>query len=176
MTFLLLPIFGTFFLDLISKIALRNKGRLKFEVPITVTSISLVLSGIQWLIESYILTPDNFLYTLCLPNTVKWIVVQGIIKNLANKHNESKQSHQLKKSSAKRQRQCEGAQLKRKLKIQVNFLERPSNVGGRNQFEICTKRERLDEGVFLKKNPNPNRKLFFSTRTYRSASFVDNRI
>ena len=84
------------------------------------------------------------------------MVVQRIIKNLANKHNELKQLHQLKKSCAKRQRQHEGARLKRKVKIQVNYLECPSNVGGRNQFEICTKRERLDEGVFLKKNPKPN--------------------
>ena len=100
-----------------------------------------------------------------LPNTLKWIVVQKIIVHLANRHNELKKLCKLKKFREKRLRQHEASQFQRRLKIPANYLERPQNSESKKQFEICAKRERLDEGVFMKKKPNPNRKVGFSPRS-----------
>ena len=87
-------------------------------------------------------------------------MVQKIIVHLANRHNELKKLCQLKKFREKRLRQHEASQFQRRLKIPANYLERPQNSESRKQFEICIKRERLDEGVFMKKKPNPDRKVF----------------
>ena len=113
--------------------------------------------------------PDNLLYTLLLPNTLKCIVFQKTINNLAIKHNELRKSHQLKKISEKKQRQLEGAQLQKRVKIPLNNVECPQNIDRRKQFEMCTKRMRLDEGVYLKRKLKPNRKVVFSP----IASIVD---
>ena len=157
-------IFGTLFLDLISKMASRKKRKLEFEVPKAVTTLCIVVSGLQRLIAFYITKPDNYMCTFFLPNTLKWIVIQKVIVHFANKHNKLKNSYQLKKRHAKRLRLDEGTQLKRKLKVQVNYLERPRNIGSSKQFEICRKWERLDEGVFMAKK---------STTCNKRASTVD---
>ena len=106
--------------------------------------------------------PDNLLYTLLLPNTLKCIVFQKTINNLAIKHNELRKSHHLKKISEKKQRQLEGAQFQKRVKIPLNNVECPQNIDRRKQFEICTKRMRLDEGVYLKRKLKPNIKVVFS--------------
>ena len=67
----------------------------------------------------------------------------------------------------------EGAQLKKRVKILVYPLERAQNIGGRKQFEISTKRERMDEGVYLKKKSKLSKKVGFSSTFYRRASIVD---
>ena len=67
----------------------------------------------------------------------------------------------------------EGAQLKKRVKILVYPLERAENIGGKKQFEISTKRERLDEGVYLKKKSKLTKKVGFSSAFYRRASIVD---
>ena len=108
-----------------------------------------------------------------MPNTLKWLVVQKIIVHLSKKHDRLKKSYQLKKLREKRLSQHEAAQFQKRSKILVNYLERPPNVEKRKQFEICTKRERLDEGVYMKKKPKPNRKVVFSQTFYRRASNVD---
>merc|ERR1719362_1862245 len=69
--------FGTLLFDLISKIASRKEKHCHFEVPITATSIYLLISALQRLITyRFIMKPDNLLYTLLLPNTLKCIVFQ----------------------------------------------------------------------------------------------------
>ena len=166
-------IFGTLFLDLISKMASRKKRKLEFEVPKAVTTLCIVVSGLQRLIAFYITKPDNYMCTFFLPNTLKWIVIQKVIVHFANKHNKLKNSYQLKKRHAKRLRLDEGTQLKRKLKVQVNYLERPCNIGSRKQFEICRKWDRLDEGVFMAKKSKHNKKVVFLTTCNKRASTVD---
>ena len=70
----------------------------------------------------------------------------------------------------------EGAQLKKRVNILVYPMERAQNIGGRKQFEISTKRERLDEGVYLKKKSKLTKKVGFSSSFYRRASIVDDDI
>ena len=70
----------------------------------------------------------------------------------------------------------EGAQLKKRVNILVYSLERAQNIDGRKQFEISTKRERLDEGVYLKKKSKLTKKVGFSSTFYRRASIVDDDI
>ena len=70
----------------------------------------------------------------------------------------------------------EGAQLKKRVNILVYPMERAQNIGGRKQFEISTKRERLDEGVYLKKKSKLTKKVGFSPTFYRRASIVDDDI
>ena len=108
-----------------------------------------------------------------LPNTLKWIVVQKIIVHLANRHNELKKLCQLKKFREKRLRQHEASQFQRRLKTPANYLERPQNSESKKQFEICAKRERLDEGVFMKKKPNPNRKVGVFTKSNATVDDID---
>ena len=120
--------------------------------------------------------PDNLLYTLLLPNTLKCIVFQKTINNLAIKHNELRKSHHLKKISEKKQRQLEGAQLQKRVKIPLNNVECPQNIDHKKQFEMYTKRMRLDEGVYLKKKSKLTKKVGFSPTFYRRASIVDNDI
>ena len=158
--------FGIFLLDLISKMASMKEQKLEYEVPITVTTISMIVSlstaGIfmlQGLISFYLVKSDAFMFAFFLPNTLKWIVVQKAIVHLANRHNEQKKLCQLKKLREKRLRQHEASQFQRRLKIPANYLERPPNIESKKQFEICTKRERLDEGVFIKKKLNPDKKV-----------------
>ena len=165
--------FGTLLLGLISKMASWKKRKSGFEVPISATSIPIMVSGLQRLIAICVSTTDNYLWTYFLPNTLKWIVVQKIIVNLSNQHNEQKRSYQLKKLREKRLIQHEAAQFQKRSKILVNYLERPPNIERRKQFEICAKRERLDEGVYMKKNPKPNRKVAFSQTFYKRTSTVD---
>ena len=82
--------FGTFLLDLVSKMASRRKN-FTFEVPIAATTISMVVTVLQRLIVVCFVKPDNYICTFILPNTLKWIVVQKIIVRLANGHNELKE-------------------------------------------------------------------------------------
>ena len=82
--------FGTLLLDLISKIASRKKRKYEFEIPIAATTISMVVTALQRLIAVCFVTPDNYICTFILPNTLKWILVQKIIVHLANEHNELK--------------------------------------------------------------------------------------
>ena len=164
---------GTLLLDLFSKMAPRKKRKLEFEVPVVVTILCIIVSGLQRLIAFYIIKPDNYMCTFFLPNTLKWIVIQKVIVHFANKHNELKNSYQLKKRHAKRLRLDEGRQLKRKLKVQVNCLERPHNIDSRKQFEICRKLERLDEGVFMKNKSKHNKNVVFSPTCYKRASTVN---
>ena len=145
-----------------------KKRKSGFEVPIAATSIPIMVSMLQRLIAICI-SPKNYLWTFCLLNTMKWIVVQKIIVRLTNQHNERK----LKELSEKKRRQHEGTQFQKRSKILVNYLERPPNIEKRKQFEICTKRERLDEGVYMKKKPKPNRKIVFSQTFYKRTSTVD---
>ena len=70
----------------------------------------------------------------------------------------------------------EGAQLKKRVNILVYPIERAQNIGGRKQFEISTKRERLDEGVYLKKKSKLTKKVGSSSTFYRRASIVDDDI
>ena len=71
----------------------------------------------------------------------------------------------------------EGAQLKKRVNILVYPLERAQNIDdGRKQFEIFTKRERLDEGIYLKKMSKLTKKVGFSSTFYRRASIVDDDI
>ena len=165
--------FGILLLDLISKMASMKEQ--KFEVPIIVTTICtittslstagifMLLQGLQRLFSFHL--ENNEMFICFLPNTLKWIVVQKIIVHLANRHNELKKLCKLKKFREKRLRQHEASQFQRRLKIPANYLERPQNSESKKQFEICTKREKLDEGVFMKKKPNPNRKVGFSPRS-----------
>ena len=162
-------IFGTLLLDLISKMASRKKRKLNFEVPLTTTSISMVISGLQRVAAVYFLKPDNYMSTFFLPNTLKWIVVQKLIVHLANKHNESKKIYQLKKLREKRLKQHEAAQLQKRVKITLNYLECPKIIESQKQFEIFTKREKMDEGVYLKKKAKPYRKVAFSPLSYNRA-------
>ena len=93
------------------------KGRkLEFEVSITVTSISMIVSlsttdslmllpGVQRLIAFYLVKSDYVMYAVFVPNTLKWIVVQKILVHFANKHNELMISNILMKLREKRQRQ-----------------------------------------------------------------------
>ena len=157
-------------LDLISKMVSWKKRKLGFEVPIAATSIPITVLVLQRLIANkpYLL-PKKYFWTFCLLNTMKWIVVQKIIVRLTNQHNERK----LKELSEKKRRQHEATQFQKRSKILVNYLERPPNIEKRKQFEICTKRERLDEGVYMKKNPKPNRKVEFSQTFYKKTSTVD---
>ena len=166
--------FGTLLLDLISKMASWKKRKLGFEVPIAATSIPITVLVLQRLIANkpYLL-PKKYFWTFCLLNTIKWIVVQKIIVHLTNQHNERKKSYELKKLREKRQSQHEAAQFQKRSKILVNYLERPPIIERRKQFEVCTKRERLDEGVYMKKNPKPNRKVEFSQTFYKKTSTVD---
>ena len=166
-------IFGTLLLDLISKMTSRKRRKLEFEVPKAVITLCIVVSGLQRVIAFYITKPDNYMCTFFLPNTLIWIVIQKVIVHFANKHNKLKNSYQLKKRHTKRLRLDEGTQLKRKLKVQVNYLERPRNIGSRKQFEICLKWERLDEGVFMAKKSKHNKKVVFSITCYKRASTVD---
>ena len=92
---------------------------------------------------------DTVLYTVLLPTTLRWIVTQKIIINVANKYNKLKTSSCLKKICEHRKRQHEGAQLKKKVKIQVDHLEYPKDIGKREQFETQTRRERQLEGFYL---------------------------
>ena len=165
--------FGTLLLDLISKMVSWKKRNLGYEVPIAATSIPIVVSWLQRVIAICVSTTDNNSWTFVLPNTLKWIVVKKIIVHLSKQHNEQKKSNQLKKLHEKRLRQHEAAQFRKRSKIQVNYLERPPNIKRRKQFEICTKRERLDEGVYMKKKRKPNRKVVFSQTFYRRPSTVD---
>ena len=162
-------IFGTLLLDLISKMASRKKRKLNFEVPLTTTSISMVISGLQRVAAVYFLKPDNYMSTFFLPNTLKWIVVQKLVVHLANKHNESKKIYQLKKLREKRLKQHEAAQLQKRVKITLNYLECPKNIESQKQFEIFTKREKMDEGVYLIKKAKPYRKVAFSPLSYNRA-------
>ena len=166
--------FGTLLLDLISKMVSWKKRKLGFEVPIAATSIPIMVLVLQRLIANkpYLL-PKKYFWTFCLLNTMKWIVVQKIIVHLTNQHNERKKSYELKKLREKRQSQHEAAQFQKRSKILVNYLERPPIIERRKQFEVCTKRERLDEGVYMKKNPKPNRKVEFSQTFYKKTSTVD---
>ena len=161
-------------LDLISKMVSWKKRKLGFEVPIAATSIPITVLVLQRLIANkpYLL-PKKYFWTFCLLNTMKWIVVQKIIVHLTNQHNERKKSYELKKLREKRQSQHEAAQFQKRSKILVNYLERPPIIERRKQFEVCTKRERLDEGVYMKKNPKPNRKVEFSQTFYKKTSTVD---
>ena len=167
--------FGTLLLDLISKMASWKKRKSGFEVSIVATSIPIIVSIIQRLIAICLSpeNPENYFWTFCLLNTMKWIVVQKIIVHLTNQHNERKRSYQLNELHEKRRRQHEATQFQKRSKILVNYLERPPNIEKRKQFEICTKRERLDEGVYMKKNPKPNRKVVFSQTFYKRTSTVD---
>ena len=79
----------------------------------------------------------------------------------------------MKKLREKRQSQHEATQFQKRSKILVNCLERPTNIEKRKQFEVCTKRERLDEGVYMKKNPKSNRKVVFSQTSFKRTSSVD---
>ena len=88
---------------------------------------------------------DIVLYTVLLPTTLRWIVTQKIIINLAYKYNKFKTSSCLKKICE----QCKGAQLKKKVQIQVDHLEYPQDIGKREQFETQTRRERQLEGFYL---------------------------
>ena len=164
--------FGTLLLDLISKMASWKKRKSGFEVPIAATSFPIMVSVLQRLI-AICFSPKKYFWTFYLLNTMKWIVVQKIIVHLTNHHNEQKRSYQLKKLREKRQSQHEATQFQKRSKILVNYLERPPNIERRKQFEICTKRERLDEGVYMKKNPKPNRKVVFSQTFYKRTSTVD---
>ena len=164
--------FGTLLLDLISKMASWKKRKSGFEVSIVATSIPIMVSILQRLIAIR-LSPENYFWTFCLLNTMKWIVVQKIIVHLTNQHNERKRSYQLNELHEKRRRQHEATQFRKRSKILVNYLERPPNIEKRKQFEICTKRERLDEGVYMKKKPKPNRKAVFSQTFYKRTSTVD---
>ena len=166
-------IFGTLLLDLISKMASRKKIKLNFEVPLTITSISMVISGLQRA-AVYVLKPDNYMSTFFLPNTLKWIVVQKLVVHLANKHNESKKIYQLKKLREKRLKQHEAAQLQKRVKITLNYLECPKNIESQKQFEIFTKREKMDEGVYLIKKAKPYRKVAFSPVINRAHLSEDN--
>ena len=161
-------------LDLISKMVSWKKRKLGFEVPIAATSIPIMVLVLQRLIANkpYLL-PKKYFWTFCLLNTMKWIVVQKIIVHLTNQHNERKKSHELKKLREKRQSQHEATQFRKRSKILVNCLERPTNIEKRKQFEVCTKRERLDEGVYMKKNPKSNRKVVFSQTSFKRTSSVD---
>ena len=161
-------------LDLISKMASWKKRKLGFEVPIAATSIPIMVLVLQRLIANkpYLL-PKKYFWTFCLLNTMKWIVVQKIIVHLTNQHNERKKSYELKKLREKRQSQHEATQFQKRSKILVNCLERPTNIEKRKQFEVCTKRERLDEGVYMKKNPKSNRKVVFSQTSFKRTSSVD---
>ena len=165
--------FGTLLLDLISKMASWKKRKPGFEVPIAATSIPIVVSGLQRVIAICISTTDNYLWTYFLPNTLKWIVVQKSIVHLSKQDNELKKSYQLKKLREKGLRQHEATQFQKRSKILVNYLERPPSSERRKQFEICTKRESLDEGVYMKKKPQSNRKVMFSQTSYRRVSNVD---
>ena len=62
------------------------------------------------------------------------------------------------------------------MNIQVYPLERAQNIDGGKQFEISIKRERLDEGVYLKKKSKLTKKVGFSPTFYRRASIVDDDI
>ena len=162
--------FGILLLDLISKMASMKEQKFEVEVPIIITTIStittslstagifMLLQGLQRLFSFNL--ENNDMFICFLPNTLKWIVVQKIIVHLANRHNELKKLCQLKKFREKRLRQHEASQFQRRLKIPAKYLERPQNSESRKQFEIYVKMERLDEGVFLKKKPNPDRKVF----------------
>ena len=177
--------FGILLIDLISKMAsMKDRQKFEFEVPISVTTISMIVSlstagifmllqGLQRLTSFYLEKYDNYMFICFLPNTLKWIVVQKIIVHLANRHNELKKLCQLKKFREKRLRQHEASQFQRRLKIPANYLERPQNSESKKRFEICTKREKLDEGVFMIKKPNPKRKVVFSPRFYKRTSTVD---
>ena len=92
---------------------------------------------------------DIVLYTVLLPTTLRWIVTQKIIINLANKYNKPKTSSCLKKTCEHGQRQCEGAQLKKEVQIQVDHLEYPQDIGKREQFETQARGERQMEGIYL---------------------------
>ena len=155
-----------------------KEQKFEFEVPIIVTTISMIVSlstagifmllqGLQWFFSFHL--ENNDMFICFLPNTLIWIVVQKIIVRLTNQHNERK----LKELSEKKRRQHEGTQFQKRSKILVNYLERPPNIEKRKQFEICTKRERLDEGVYMKKKPKPNRKVVFSQKFYKRTSTVD---
>ena len=171
---------GILLLDLISKMASMKDQKFEFEVPIIATTISMIVSlgaagifmllqGLQRLFSFHL--ENNYMFLCFLPNTLKWIVVQKIIVHLANRHNELKTLRQLKKFRENRLRQHEASQFQRRLKIPAK--EGPQNSESKKQFDICTKRERLDEGVFMKKKPNPNRKVGFSPKFYKKASTVD---
>ena len=108
--------FGFLLLDLISKMASMKGRKLEFEVSITVTSISMIVSlsttdslmllpGVQRLIAFYLVKSDYVMYAVFVPNTLKWIVVQKILVHFANKHNELMISNILMKLREKRQRQ-----------------------------------------------------------------------
>ena len=174
--------FGILLLDLISKMASMNEQKFEFEVPIIVTTISMIVSlstagifmllqGLQWLFSFHL--ENNDMFICFLPNTLKRIVVQKIIVHLANRHNELKKLCQLKKFREKRLRQHEASQFQRRLKTPANYLERPQNSESKKQFEICAKRERLDEGVFMKKKPNPNRKVGVFTKSNATVDDID---
>ena len=92
---------------------------------------------------------DIVLYTVLLPTTLRWIVTQKIIINLANKYNKLKTSSILKRFCEHSQRQCEGGQLKKKVQIRVDHLEYPKDIGKSEQFETQTRRERQLEGFYL---------------------------
>ena len=70
----------------------------------------------------------------------------------------------------------EGAQLKKRVNIQVYPIEQAQNIGGRKQFHISIKREKLDEGVYLKTKSKLSKKVCFSSTFYRRASIVDDDI
>ena len=119
-------IFRTLLLDLISKIASKEERICDcycFEVPIIVTSISALISVLLRLL--FVLTiytmagTDTALYTVLLPTTLRWIVTQKIIINLANKYNKLKTSSCLKKICEHRQSQHEDAKLKKKWKYRL---------------------------------------------------------
>ena len=164
--------FGTLLLDLISKMASWKKRISAFEVPIAATSIPIMVSVLQSL--AICISPKKYFWTFCLLSTMKWIVVQKIIVHLTNKHHRDDHiiSYQLKNLCEKRRRQHEATQFQKRSKILVNYLERPPNIERRKQFEICTKRERLDEGVYIKKKPKPNRKVVFS-QTFNKGTSTD---
>jgi hypothetical protein len=157
-----------------SKMVSMKEQKFEFEVPIIVTTISMIVSlstagifmllqGLQRLTSFHL--KNNFMFLCFLQNTLKWIVVQKVIVHLANRHNELKKLCQFKKFHEKKLRQHEASQFQRRLKMPSNYLERPQNSEIKKQFEICTKRERQDEGVFMKKKPYPNRKVGFSPRS-----------
>ena len=96
--------------------ASMKERKLEFEVSITVTSISMIVSlstgnclmllpGLPRLIAFYLVKSDYVLYAGFVPNTLKWIVVQKILVHFANKHNELMISNILMKLREKRQKQ-----------------------------------------------------------------------
>ena len=84
-----------FLLNLCSHYLQSKESRSAFQVPIKSTIFSNVIIYIISLVSLFSMNSENLLYTVVLPHTLGWLIIQKTIMYFANKENESSCNFQL---------------------------------------------------------------------------------